>query len=850
MTQLAEAIVLVMAGVAPWAFGSIDAWAEFGLYLGSAAIAILLAIADGRKSRAHRLLCLPSLGLAGLMLLALFQATPLPPGLLRWISPASSSLRSEVLPIAPERVRGDLGPVVSLPLPRLSQNPGESLMMAARLAGGWLLFQGVLGLPGCLAGLRRLAVVLACNATLLSLFSIIQALTWNGRILWIRPIRYGDAWSVGGPFDHHTHLAEYLNMGLGLALGLALPGGWRPLLKGKTNRAWAAYAAVMIAAGIVASNSRGGLLAMLAAAAAVGFFLRVNPIGFGLGAAAIVVLVAGVLFATGESSPLAGRLWSIVDFENNGYTVRLDLWRGVLRAWWDYPVWGMGLGSFAEGISPYLRSVHGPFFARAENEYLDLLSEGGLVGGGLLLLAGVGFIRLARRALAKAANLPDRGLILGAIFGVMAVAINSLSDFGPHVAGVGVPVLILIATLCRSGLDVKVSTLAERQLRRSNGRDVWLLYGLMTAGLGIAISVDKWTDVRVAAELEGAGLPKQGASAPSWGDFALTGSELERQRTALRKAVGLRQAWANGHLRLGMIDLILHARMTATELPPNEVNTADQIPDPRRIIGMIRNHDISRSEPLSIAPDRSDDPARASLVSAARSFLKARRACLVSSTAHAQLACLRELLDPGDPTATYLERALLLAGNQRTTLTLAGDVAAAVGENGLAARCWRRILESDQAGWSQVADAAANLLTPDQILNDVLPDGQTTFRFAERLYDDSASEPNRRKFLRAAARLLPHDRGLKPAERCQLEARIAAGLDERGPACERMKAALALQPENFAWRKDLIAWMVRWDQLEEAHQQAQIGLYYAPASQAALDSLEMTADALARRPTN
>ena len=178
----AETIVVGMACLAPWAFGSVPAWAQLALHAGTAAVTILVVIADGTTPRARRVLCLPSLGLAGLILLALFQATPLPGGVLRLLSPASASLRSGLLPPAPERVLGDPGPLVSLPPFRLSQDADATIQTAAALAATWLLFQGVLGLGGDAANIRRLAVAFSLNATLLALFSIVQALTWNGRI--------------------------------------------------------------------------------------------------------------------------------------------------------------------------------------------------------------------------------------------------------------------------------------------------------------------------------------------------------------------------------------------------------------------------------------------------------------------------------------------------------------------------------------------------------------------------------------------------------------------------------------------------------------------------------------------
>jgi hypothetical protein len=840
---VAEAIVVGMACLVPWAFGSVPAWAQLALRAGTAVVVLLVAIADGTALRARRLTCLPSLALAGLIVLALFQAAPLPEGLLRVLSPGSASLRSALLPASAERVLGDPGPAVPLPTPRLSQDPDETIRSAAALAAAWLLFQGVLGLGD--GSLRRLAVAFSLNATLIALFSIVQALTWNGGIYWTFPSPT-EGWSGGGPFVCHTHLAEYLNMGLGLALGLVVPGGWRDLVRGKTYRLWGAYAAVVIASGVVASSSRGGFLAMLAAGSVLALVLRKHALRLGLGAAAILVMVAMLLASLGDASPYLGRIATIIDPGDGGYSIRIEAWRGALRAWWDYPAWGTGLGSFPEATVPYLERERGTFFARAENEYVDLLAEGGLAGVCLLAAFGYGVARLARRAWIAAGDARERGLVLGASFGVIALGFNSLSDFGPHIPGVGVPAIILIATLCRMGLAA--GPVPDAGLNRIPSRVGWALCRLASVALGLALVSDGFADARVEAWLDRADLPLRGEATPGMNDFGRTDEGLRRQREALEASLRLRPDWADGHLRLGMLHLTLYERMAAIWLREAGEAGSTRAADPLWLFGVVHRaggggpgHAPSPGEALL-----EHDPVRLHLVPAARSFLEARRCCPVSALAHAHLASLDYLVVGGEPASVHLNRSLRLAGNGGGTLTFAAEVASRAGEAGLAARAWRGVLEVGGGGWAEVADAASEVLTPEQILEDVVPNGRLALRFAERLYPEAKDRSTRERFLRAAARRLPDDRDLDPAERLQLEASAWAALDESEPARERMEAALALEPRREEWRGDYISWLLRWGRFDDAHAQARVWLYFVPNSKAAGEALEATADALAR----
>ena len=87
-----EATLMAMACLSPWAFGAVEPWAEFALELGVVLLAVLAAIARPCTDRRRALTCVPSLALAGLVLLALIQLLPLPLAVLRAISPASAAL--------------------------------------------------------------------------------------------------------------------------------------------------------------------------------------------------------------------------------------------------------------------------------------------------------------------------------------------------------------------------------------------------------------------------------------------------------------------------------------------------------------------------------------------------------------------------------------------------------------------------------------------------------------------------------------------------------------------------------------------------------------------------------------
>src|SRR4051794_8748400 len=220
--RASELIVLGLACLSPWAIGAVDAWAQLALDVGIALLAILGIVAADRAGWARRLFCVPSLALLALALLALVQAVPLPEAMLKGIAPATDTWRRGLAPDVPQRVKGAEGPPVAPPASTLSHDPDASLRSSAQLMACWLLFQCVLGLGRGHGLLRRFGMVTVVNCLVMTLFAIAQSLTWNGKIYGIRQTRVVDPWLTGGPFVLHNHLAAYLNVGFGLALGFLI----------------------------------------------------------------------------------------------------------------------------------------------------------------------------------------------------------------------------------------------------------------------------------------------------------------------------------------------------------------------------------------------------------------------------------------------------------------------------------------------------------------------------------------------------------------------------------------------------------------------------------------------------
>lgn len=871
LTVLAEVVLTALGCLAPWAFGSVEAWAELLLVLGLTVLTAL-RLAIGWLSPAPRradLLCPPSLGLLGLLLLSYFQALPLPEAVLSAASPASS-LTGALAPLDPVTVtRG--GPPVAAPERTISIEPDATRHEAAQLAAVWVLFQCSIGLRPSFRRLRRFGLAVTVNATALALFSLIQAMTWDGKIYWMRPSPVSNGWYTGGPFICHNHLAAYLNLGLGFALGSLLAavqtGPHSSNGRGESARSadrgrflWFAYAAAVLVVGLIATHSRGGFLAMIAAATVTFLVLRPAAVRLRSGLVCAFSIVPLFLLALGTDSPFQ-RVASISEAGESGLNGRTEIWKGAIRAWEKNPVLGVGIGNFEIAVSQTVDRDFGVVFQHAENEFLEVLVEGGVVGLGLFSLVIGSIAWRSYRALGQAATVQDRAMVLGGLFAGLALLIQSLADFPLHIPGVGVTAVVAAGLLYSLGRGARQEPSANDPARR-RPRLGSTLVDLALFSICLAIVVHDFRIVQAEAELADTGLAMPGSSLPGSAAEKLSKNDLTRAQGRLKRAVSFRPDWPLGHLQLGLVELQLYRHAAADQLGVS-LDATDEEPkktgeeterdedldrlmtDPLWLLGVVHSAEPGELEEAGGVLDH--EPVREHLLPAARAFLEARRCSPFRAAPHVYLASVDYLVEGGEPARVHVERALNLARADAQILELAGVTSVRIGALDLAAVSWKRALSVRDTDWRDIAELAGAVLGPDQILDDVLPPGgHFEIWFADHLYGDPKDEEARSMFLRAALERVPRNPRLSPAERLWIQGQASARLDERDQARTFMRQALGLELRRTNWRLEYTKWLLEWDLAKEAHTQARIGLELEPYNPALQSALRATQDALAR----
>jgi O-antigen ligase len=209
----------------------------------------------------------------------------------------------------------------------------------------------------------------------------------------------------GGAGDPN-HLAAGL-VPAGLLAGALLAGSRRVVVSIALMAAMG-----LLAVGLVATQSRAGLLAAAVACIATLVVQR----GRGrLYAAALISLVVGVGALWVAANPGA---WERITSFDDGGNGRSDIWLVASRMTEDHPLVGVGIDDFRARAAEYVREPGKLEYVRliaerpevVHNTYLQVLVETGVIGLGLFLAAVLGCVAATWRAARLLGNPDDRAL--------------------------------------------------------------------------------------------------------------------------------------------------------------------------------------------------------------------------------------------------------------------------------------------------------------------------------------------------------------------------------------------------------------------------------------------------------
>jgi len=263
-------------------------------------------------------------------------------------------------------------------------------------------------------------------AFIVSIFGILQHLTFNGKLYWFREMHFGGI--PFGPYVNRNHFAAFAELTAPLALV--------PLVLGKVRRERlfivGVFGVVQVGA-LLLSGSRGGIISFgcqLAFLALVIVVRRVRGKALIAGAAVLAVALAMVYWLGVQE--ILGRfshMQSLEVSDNKRVAMAVGTWHVFL----DHPLVGTGLGTIQSVYPLYETLYDGKVVNHSHNDYLEALAETGVLGGlccalflGTLVVES--FRRIRRPASAFAASLQLAGAV-----GCAGFLLHSAMDFNLHI---------------------------------------------------------------------------------------------------------------------------------------------------------------------------------------------------------------------------------------------------------------------------------------------------------------------------------------------------------------------------------------------------------------------------------
>jgi O-antigen ligase len=209
----------------------------------------------------------------------------------------------------------------------------------------------------------------------------------------------------------------------------------RPKRDPLTGVLW--FAVLVPVVSILLTTSRGGVVAVLAEIAILGWIIVWrNPLpGRRVRFAAIsLALVAGaVLFLWLAPAYNLAKIGTVNSYTAGVKGGRITVWRDCLGILRDHPLSGTGLGTFVTAFPRYQRGAQDLITEHAHNDYLEGLTETGLLGGVLILGALGLLLGTAFRNLAVNLRRETGWIHLGAAVASCGLLIHSFADFNLHI---------------------------------------------------------------------------------------------------------------------------------------------------------------------------------------------------------------------------------------------------------------------------------------------------------------------------------------------------------------------------------------------------------------------------------
>ncbi len=450
--KIIEILLVGLLAFMPILFGAVQAWSEEFVIITAGFIAILFCCKLIVCPHQRMIRTWAYIPVAIFILITALQLVPLPKAIVSVISPNTAALRTEFLGNMP----GSETYLKWMPLSLYPSATKHDLRLVLSVAVIFVVVINVFRKP---VQIKRLLWSIAIIGGVVASITLAQNIFGNGKIYWF--ISTPNSQGYSGPFINHSNYGQFVNLSIAAALGVlivrlrevfagdrvSVPQVFDFIGSTAAGGIWLLVGIISICfATVFLSLTRGGIISMLAAMffTAVLMARRKSLRRQGWLFVVISLLAFGCVLYTGFDA-VCERLATLRHFRQAD-SGRIQILKDIATSTENFPLLGTGLGTHRYVYPAFDRSYIVPLAAHAENEYAQVLEETGLLGLGTLLVIGIMIGRQYLKSIRNKHNLICSAAY-GLGFGIVAILVHSMTDFGQHIPANGFLTAIFCAMM-------------------------------------------------------------------------------------------------------------------------------------------------------------------------------------------------------------------------------------------------------------------------------------------------------------------------------------------------------------------------------------------------------------------
>lgn len=377
------------------------------------------------------------------------QVVPLPAGLLQFISPTRAGLPT---------------PLHASALQTLSIDQNASLGYLLKSCAYAAAFGLALALMRNRERLKNIAIVIVAAGTLQALAASFMHLAGLNVEVFFTKFSHID--NAHGTFVNRNHLAGYLEICLALGIGMmiaTLKGGgaqsWKQRFRDTvgwllSTRVLLRISLVIMVIALVMTRSRMGNAAFFTSMLVAGVIglatsrhATRSTVVLLVSLIIIDVFIVGTWFGVENVIKRYEGTTLYRELQPTGASVEERLEPGLyaMDMLKDYPLTGSGGGTFYTAFPNYRPGAISAYFDFAHNDYVQITTDTGVIGLGLLGLIVLSTFVVALRTLYERRDPLCRGIAFGATMGIIALMLHSWVDFNLQIPANALTFVVLLA---------------------------------------------------------------------------------------------------------------------------------------------------------------------------------------------------------------------------------------------------------------------------------------------------------------------------------------------------------------------------------------------------------------------